>query len=322
MDWRESAGSATSRPGASAGLSFFLLAFVCLQLLEFIALSYEALLFHMGLGAYFMLIVAQCLLFVFPTLLYYRRRPALRPALRMQRPDALSVLLIVPAALLGIVALNGLTTYWVMLLQKLGLPPSAETMAVPQTPGGLVWMLLTSSLVPAFCEELLFRGMLLPSLEPHGKRFAILCTGALFALPHARPEALPAHLLLGVFLSWAVLESDCLPLAMICHGVYNAAIILLAYLQGPGVEDAAAQALPTAAEALSMLPFVVLLGAGAAMLAYAAVWRARKARAQALPPATRRKMPPLARKLFALSWVSVALLIAFSVWRTLPGNAA
>ncbi|HHT53818.1 MAG TPA: CPBP family intramembrane metalloprotease [Clostridiales bacterium] len=48
----------------------------------------------------------------------------------------------------------------------------------------LVLSLLSSAIIPAFCEEVLFRGVILTNLLPYGKSIAILGSASLFALMH------------------------------------------------------------------------------------------------------------------------------------------
>lgn len=52
----------------------------------------------------------------------------------------------------------------------------------------IVLQFIVICVVPAFCEELLFRGCILENLLPFGKGGAVLTSGLLFALMHQNPE--------------------------------------------------------------------------------------------------------------------------------------
>jgi len=66
---------------------------------------------------------------------------------------------------------------------------------------GVVLRFITAALVPAFCEELLFRGAILTNLLPFGRSNAILISALLFAMMHQNAEqilyAFAAGILLG-----------------------------------------------------------------------------------------------------------------------------
>lgn len=102
--------------------------------------------------------------------------------------------------------------------------------------GGVPWIpWLVLAVTPAVCEELLFRGLLLPSLVRRaGPAVGVVATAALFALLHLDPHRFLATFLLGVaFGLMAVWTGSTLP-SMVAHGVSNGFIILLAQ---PGNES-------------------------------------------------------------------------------------
>ena len=67
---------------------------------------------------------------------------------------------------------------------------------------GVVLKFITMALVPAFCEEFLFRGAILTNLLPFGKTGAIMISSLLFAMMHQNAEQVlytfAAGILLGV----------------------------------------------------------------------------------------------------------------------------
>ena len=67
-------------------------------------------------------------------------------------------------------------------------------------------MWLYVCLAAPIAEELLFRGLLLRSLEPYGKKFALLVSSVLFGLFHANPVQTPYAFLVGLLLGYAALQ--------------------------------------------------------------------------------------------------------------------
>lgn len=67
-------------------------------------------------------------------------------------------------------------------------------------------MFLYSAVCAPFAEEILFRGYVLRSLRPYGKRFAILLSALLFALFHGNILQLPYAFFMGLVLGYVAAE--------------------------------------------------------------------------------------------------------------------
>lgn len=310
----------TERPSPVAALTAFFVALLGL-------IAYEglfAMLYAYGMPygetpVYVVSIAFQGAVFAVPALLYYRAKPDMQPALRLRRLDPLCAVLIVLSAIVGMLAFNWISTYWTLLLRGLGLATSTGNEAAPRTLRQLAWLLAASAVAPALCEEVLFRGFLLPSMEPLGNRRAILISGAMFALLHGRIEALPAHLLLGGMLAALVLRTDSLLSAMLYHAVYNAAIMVLAYV-AVQVDPASLEAIPSPAEGLQNLPLAIgLLGLWAALV-WAAMRRGEETRGSALPEAAQAPFPMAAQVMLATSAVLLIALEVRALLGMLPGR--
>lgn len=316
----------TERPSPVAGLAAFMVSIVgVFASNSMVSLLYPLIMPLGQVGVFVYLIVYQVALFMVPTLLYYRSAPALRPALRIARLDLLNVVLIILAAIVGLFALNMLSSLWLALLQSLGLTISSGNASAPSTPQALAQMLVFSALMPAICEELLCRGLLLPSLEPLGERKAIVLSGLLFAMVHGRIEAFPSHFLLGIVLAVVVLRTGSLLASILMHVVYNGAILVITY-----VTDAARIALEEQAAGIttvysidpqSVLMTVVLLGIWL-LLVVSISSRGEKKQRNPLPPATRKPLPLLAKVLLAACFVALIYLEVTAVLAMLPGAGA
>ena len=69
-----------------------------------------------------------------------------------------------------------------------------------------VSMFLYASILAPISEELLFRGFLLRSLQPYGKRFAILGSALFFGLFHGNLLQTPYAFLMGLLLGYVAME--------------------------------------------------------------------------------------------------------------------
>jgi len=94
--------------------------------------------------------------------------------------------------------------------------------------GGFSKVLLSIVLLPALCEELLFRGMILTGLKNDGNKWvAVVLCGALFGFLHMDPFQIPFTVALGVVFSYVAWETRSIFVPMIMHGVHNLVILLI-----------------------------------------------------------------------------------------------
>jgi len=90
-----------------------------------------------------------------------------------------------------------------------------------------VWVFI--ALLPAVCEEMLFRGLILSGFRPMGKWPAIAATGLLFGLAHASIYRLLPTLFLGIVFGWVVWRTGSVLAGMICHMLNNGLMATLAH---------------------------------------------------------------------------------------------
>lgn len=104
-----------------------------------------------------------------------------------------------------------------------------EPLFVDPRPWSLAATILVIAVVPALCEEVLFRGYFQSTLE---RRLAapwhFLVSGTVFALFHQQVLSLLSLLLVGIYLGYVFFRFRSIYLTMLCHFLYNALLILLA----------------------------------------------------------------------------------------------
>jgi sodium transport system permease protein len=133
---------------------------------------------------------------------------------------------------------------------------SARLVALVQDrPWWLAWLLI--AVVPAVCEELLFRGWVLAGLA--GRRqsarrvgAAVGIQAAAFAAFHLLPERMPQTFLLGLVLGGLVVVSGSLLPAVVCHLAHNSVPLVILWMAGdvPGLAAAVDAGRPAAATGL------------------------------------------------------------------------
>jgi len=152
----------------------------------------------------------------------------LRATLQLRRPKGSDLLLAVMA---GVTA-PGLSALVAAVQQPL-LPVSKrmmETMeASLQLEASLPVVVLVFALLPALCEELLFRGTLLNLLRRSlGPLAACLVVGLLFGAIHLHLVRLLPTATFGVLLAWAALRSGSIWVPITMHALHNGLLLLLA----------------------------------------------------------------------------------------------
>ena len=144
---------------------------------------------------------------------------------------------------------------------------SARLVALIQDqPRWLAWALI--ALVPAVCEELLFRGWVLAGFVGHARTrqrlwTAIVVQAAAFALFHLLPERMPQTFALGLVLGTLVALTGSLWPAIACHLAHNSMpIVILAFA---GDMPDLAGAIETGTSSAAMLPRSIIVAAAAAV---------------------------------------------------------
>ena len=189
-------------------------------------------------------LLGQILLMLLPTLLLARLRygSILQP-LRLQLPRPVDLVVTVVALL----ALQQVLQGYMLLQEAIPLPSQLQQLVdmlrelfeatyrmlvSAQSPGELLFVVVTVALVPAACEELLFRGLVQRDLESAvgGARSAVF-TGIIFGLFHLNPLSIVPLIALGVFFGFLVHWSQNITLAIVAHFLNNFLATVAVYYQ-------------------------------------------------------------------------------------------
>lgn len=133
----------------------------------------------------------------------------------------------------GIVALYGfnyLVSYLEWVLTTFGYQSSSFSFLDVSNIGMFLISTLTVCVMPAICEELIFRGVILNGFKKYGKVLMIVFSGLLFSIMHLSIEQSIYQFVLGMVMSCLVMITGTIVSSMITHFCNNFIIIFLAFL--------------------------------------------------------------------------------------------
>ena len=142
-----------------------------------------------------------------------------------------SIILII-AAVLGILCVflfNPIISLWEQLLSLIGYDISGELPMPLDSIGMLILAIFAVALIPAICEEFLYRGLVLNGLRKYGVWVSVLTSALLFSLMHMNLQQLPYTFILGVIFGLIVYYTRNIWLSIIMHFLNNATAILIMY---------------------------------------------------------------------------------------------
>lgn len=137
---------------------------------------------------------------------------------------------ILPLILIGFLVIeiaDIVTNYAMGICKFIGVKSTSPEFIVEKTTLGIFLSVINFSLVPALTEEFIFRGIILNSVRPYGKVFAIFSSSFLFGLVHGNLEQFVFAFITGIFFSYVTLLTGSLLPSVIVHFLNNFAADLL-----------------------------------------------------------------------------------------------
>ena len=173
---------------------------------------------------YYTVVILQLMIFLLPGAIWckYRGDGYIR-GLRMRLPRPSSFLLMLSATLLMIsgglllsVAFGGLES----LSQNFSLYDTFISKSNGTVPSN-IYLLIAYAVIPAICEEFIFRGILCHEYERGGVVRAVVFSALFFAMLHFNPINILTYLFSGAVLALVLYASRSLFAAIITHLLYN-----------------------------------------------------------------------------------------------------
>lgn len=131
---------------------------------------------------------------------------------------------ILPLILIGFLVIeiaDIVTNYAMGICKFIGVKSTSPEFIVEKTTLGIFLSVINFSLVPALTEEFIFRGIVLNSVRPYGKTFAIFSSAFLFGLVHGNLEQFVFAFITGMFFSYVTLLTESLLPSVIIHFLNN-----------------------------------------------------------------------------------------------------
>ncbi len=172
---------------------------------------------HFDMG----LIVSQWFLILPPALWYINRYSAFSAAGARFKPLALKYIpVIILLAVCTWFTLAFIEGMMISGLMQLGFEP-LEKIPAPDSAARYAIYIFTIAVSAGICEEVLFRGAIMPSLERHGLFPALLFSAMLFALMHMSFLNLFSTFVLGLILGLVVIKTGSLFAGILYHSLNN-----------------------------------------------------------------------------------------------------
>lgn len=149
----------------------------------------------------------------------------------INKPNDKSIKYILICIVIGIATLfllSGALNYFQLLVDKLGFE-SAVLGYELDSPSNYVISLISLAILPAICEELLFRGVLVNCLKSKGPMFAIIVSSVMFSIFHFSPSQLIYPFCFGLILSIVYLRTRNIIFPILLHFINNALSLSIQY---------------------------------------------------------------------------------------------
>ncbi len=152
---------------------------------------------------------------------------------------------------------------------------SDQIMGVP-----FLVMLFFMAIVPAFCEETLFRGVVYGGYRKHGSKFwAVILSGFLFGIMHMNLNQALYAFVIGILLALLLEATNSILPTMLFHFIYNAQSCCLMFLVEaimPGFYSDSANTALAATDLYSMISVYILIAAVFTPLAICLLYKIAK----------------------------------------------
>jgi membrane protease YdiL (CAAX protease family) len=189
--------------------------------------------------------LGQILLILLPTIvLTHLQGFGTRQTLRLRGTGSREILL----AVVGVFSLQQILQVYLVLQDQIPIPTSIQPFvdsireAIEETyreltaahsVSELFYVLLVIALVPAVCEELLFRGLVQKNFERGVKGWwKVILPGVIFGAYHFNPFSFVPLAVLGVYLGFLVLRSESIVTPMAAHFANNLFAVVVVFFNG------------------------------------------------------------------------------------------
>lgn len=166
---------------------------------------------------------------------YYKR---LNKQHLFQKPSTKTLKYVSVCVVIGVVTLfllSGILNYFQLFVKKLGIAPPDLPYNIKSTKNYII-SLVSLALLPAVCEELLFRGVIVNALKHKGHWFAIIFSSIMFAIFHFSPHQLLYPICFGLILGIVYLKTHNIIFPILLHFINNALSLSIQYFSNSSTD--------------------------------------------------------------------------------------
>ena len=193
----------------------------------------------------FATMIGQLLLILIPTFVFTRlQSPDVKSTLRIRVIGSREIFL----AIVGVLSLQQILQVYMDVQDLIPIPSSVRPfvdsirrtieeaykgLVLAHSVPELIYVLLVVALVPAFCEEFLFRGLIQTNFEKGLKGWwGIIVPGLIFGAYHFNPFSFVPLAVLGIYFGFLVFRSNSIATSVAAHFGNNVFAVIAVFLKG------------------------------------------------------------------------------------------
>ncbi len=144
-------------------------------------------------------------------------------------PNILTIFVCLGISVVCIFGFSGVTNCFLEVLYRIGYSPVSEDIVISN-----VWIYIlytiTICVIPAICEEILFRGLMFTGLKKISTAVGVFGSAFIFMIIHGSPDQTVHQFLLGIVLALAFMITNNLWVSIIIHFFNNFIAVTLAFI--------------------------------------------------------------------------------------------
>lgn len=195
------------------------------------------------------------------------------------------------------------------LMQLCGYNPDASLPLPLNNVGWLFINLLVLAVIPAICEELIYRGIIMNGLRQFGTTTAVFVSAAIFAVAHGSAMQTIYQFILGAVLAYIVIKTGSLVASMIFHFLNNAMVLIVNYVLNVTNSQTLAAVLGTETWSAFDIIFAISMAIATAAATILLISFLKSKKKEVLYEKTNDKLNPTAKILFIIS-----AIISIIIW--------
>ena len=146
-----------------------------------------------------------------------------------KKPNFKQILIAMGISIICLFGFSALTNLFMEILYRAGYSSVVSDIVIPDF-GTYIFYVFMICVVPAICEEVLFRGLICNGLKKLGTTTAVFLSAFLFMIMHGSPDQTVHQFILGIILALAFLISNNLWVPIIVHFLNNFIAVTISYV--------------------------------------------------------------------------------------------